>query len=194
MPDLKELLGEELYKQVSEKLGDKHKVAVVSDGQWIPKDKFDAVNEAKKQLETDIKDRDTQLGDLKKNAGDNVELKKQISALEETNKQTAANYEAKIKDISVTSAIEKALTAANAKFPDLLLGKIDKNKIELLQDGTIKGLEDQLTTLKTSYKDLFGETVITGGKPGGGGNPNPDPDFSKMSDEEYYRHMQSQQK
>lgn len=192
--DLKELLGEELHKQLMEKLGDKHKVAVVSDGTWFPKDKFDAVNEAKKQLEVDIKDRDTQLGELKKNVGDNEEFKKQIGQLQADNKKKDEDYQSKLKDISVTSAIEKALTAANAKFPDLLLGKIDKAKIELLQDGTIKGLEDQLAPLKESYKDLFGETKIIGGQPGGGGNPDPNPDPAKLSDEEFYKQALKEEK
>jgi membrane-associated HD superfamily phosphohydrolase len=160
----------------------------------IPKHRFDEVNEAKKQLETDIKDRDTQLSDIKKSAGDNEELKKQIGLLQTDNIKKDEDYQAKIKDISVTSAIEKALTAANAKFPDLLLGKIDKEKIELLQDGTIKGLEDQLTPLKESYKDLFGETKIVGGQPGSGGNPDPNPDPSKMTDEEFYKQALKEEK
>jgi hypothetical protein len=192
--DLKEMLGEEMYKQVMEKLGDKHKIAIVSDGNWIPKDTFNQVNEAKKQLETDLKDRDNQLVELKKNAGDNETLKQQIGELQKANKTAADGYEAKIKDMQISAAIEKGLSAANAKFPDLLIGKIDKSKIELLQDGTVKGLEDQLTPLKESYKDLFGEERIAGGTPGGGGNPNPGPDTSQMSDEEYFRQMEAQQK
>ena len=51
---LKKLLGEELYNQVSQKLGDK-KIDVINNGQWIPKQKFDDVikekNEYKSKLE-----------------------------------------------------------------------------------------------------------------------------------------------
>ena len=51
---LKEILGEELYNQVSQKLGDK-KIDIINNGQWIPKSKFDDVikekNNYKKQLE-----------------------------------------------------------------------------------------------------------------------------------------------
>lgn len=46
MMDLKELLGEDLYNQVVEKAGDK-KLAVVNDGNWFPKEKFDEVNNTK---------------------------------------------------------------------------------------------------------------------------------------------------
>ncbi|MCY9511713.1 phage scaffolding protein, partial [Paenibacillus larvae] len=52
---------------------------------YIPKHRFDEVNEAKKQLEVDIKDRDKQLSELKKNVGDNEELKKQIEQLQGEN-------------------------------------------------------------------------------------------------------------
>jgi hypothetical protein len=192
--DLKELLGEEMYKQLMEKLGDKAKVAIVSDGQWIPKDKFDQANEAKKQLETDLKDRDTQLTDLKKSAGDNAVLTKQIGDLQEANKQTSLTFETKIKDMSLDSAIEKALQGANAKFPDLLMGKIDRAKIEVLADGTVKGLEDQLKPLKESYKDLFGEERITGSNLNGGGNPNHEQSQSQVSDEEFFRNATKDEK
>ena len=66
---LKELLGEELYSQVTEKLGDKK--IMVDDGNFIPKSRFDQVNQAKKELEVQLKDRDTQLADLSKNNKDN---------------------------------------------------------------------------------------------------------------------------
>lgn len=61
--DLKELLGEELYKQVIEKTGDK-KIALVSDGNWIPKEKFNELNENTKDLKKQLKDRDAQLAEL----------------------------------------------------------------------------------------------------------------------------------
>ena len=60
--NLKELLGEELYNQLMEKLGDKHKVAIISDGNWIPKEKFDNLNEEKKQYKTQVDDLNRQLG------------------------------------------------------------------------------------------------------------------------------------
>lgn len=46
MKELKEILGKELYERVNEKLGD-DKIAIVSDGNWIPKKKFDEVNKQK---------------------------------------------------------------------------------------------------------------------------------------------------
>lgn len=63
---------------------------------FMPKDKYNEVNEAKKQLESDIKERDKQLKDLGDKVKGNEELEKQIKELQETNKKVAGDYEVKI--------------------------------------------------------------------------------------------------
>ncbi|WP_270167570.1 phage scaffolding protein [Paenibacillus sp. SYP-B4298] len=145
---------------------------------FIPKARFDEVNNAKKAAEKDVADRDAQLEELKKSSGDAEALKQQIEKLQGENKSAKEKYEAQLKDLQITTAIEKALAAANAKHADLLIGKINKEKIELLQDGSVKGLEDQIKPLKESYAELFateeeGGTKFKGAKPpegsGGGG-------------------------
>ncbi len=67
--DLKELLGEELYNQVIQKVGD-NRIDIVSNGNWIPKDKFDALDEQ-------LKNANTTITDLKKSNKDNEELTNQ---------------------------------------------------------------------------------------------------------------------
>lgn len=62
---LKEILGEELYNQVQEKLGDK-KVDVVNSGQWIPKEKFDKVINEKNNLKKQLEEIDTDAIDKQK--------------------------------------------------------------------------------------------------------------------------------
>lgn len=167
--DLRELLGEELYNQVIAKLGDK-KIAVVSDGNWIPKDKFNELNNEKNTLKETADQLRADLKEMKEKAKGNDALTSQITALET---QLQEN-ETKIKDVRTSAAIERELLKANAKFPDLLVGKFDKSKVEVLEDGTVKGLEDQLKVIKESYKDLFGETQIAGTPPRKGDPPNPD--------------------
>jgi len=163
--DLKELLGEDLYNQVMVKLGDKHKIAIVSDGNWIPKDKFNEINEAKKQAEEVLKERDKQLADLKKAAESNEELRKQIEQLQADNKAAAEKYEARIKEMAITTAIKLAV-AGQVHDPDLVATLLDKTKIEIDESGNVKaGLDDQLKSLRESKGFLFIEQKSSTGQP-----------------------------
>lgn len=176
---LEQLLGDDLYKQVTEKLGDK-KIAIVSDGTWIPKSKFDDVNEEKKELKTQLEQRDKQLKDLGDKAKGNEDLEKQIKELQDLNKTTKESYEAKIKDMAINSAIQSKLT--DTKYPDLLMTKFDKSKLSVQEDGSIIGIDEQLTAIKEQYKDLF-VPKITGGDPynkGGGPSVVTKDQFNKM--------------
>ncbi len=125
---------------------------------FIPKSRFDEVNDAKKDLEQQLKDRDKQLDDLSKKAKDYEELSKQIQDLQEANKTTKEQYEAKIKEMKIEAAIREKLT--DTKYPDLLVSKFDKAKLSLSEDGSqVFGIDDQLTALKEQYKDLFTPNV-----------------------------------
>ena len=194
---LKELLGEELFGQVTAALKGKGKdnkdvELIINDGNYIPRAKFNELNEKVKSLEKEIATRDEQLKDLGEKAKGNEELTKQIAALTEANTKTKAEYEAKLKDITLNTAIEKALTANQAKYVDLLVGKIDKSKL-VLDGEKVIGLDEQITGLKEAFKDLFGETRITGKdeQSNPGANPTQKP-ISEMSMEEYAKFWQEQ--
>ena len=139
---------------------------------YIPKARFDEVNNAKKDLENQLKDRDKQLKDLQEKVKGNEELEKTIKELQETNKKAVADYEAKIKNITLDNAIKLALKEHKAKYEDLLLGKFDRDKLTIKDDGTIEGLEEQIKALKEGYKDLF-EQPLSGQTPNNtGDNPS----------------------
>lgn len=129
---------------------------------FIPKDKYNEVSEAKKQLENDIKERDKQLKDLEGEVKGNEELEKTIKVLQETNKTTKEQYEAKLKDMTINAAIQSKLT--DTKYPDLLTAKFDKTKLAVNTDGSVTGIDEQLTAIKEQYKDLF-MPVIEGREP-----------------------------
>lgn len=169
---------------------------------YIPKARFDEVNEAKKKSEEALKERDGQLSDLKKSAGDNEALKGQIDQLQKDNKKKDEEYQAKLRDMSISTAIKLAVTG-DAHDPDLVATLLDKAKVEVNQDGSVKaGLEEQLKALRESKAFLFVEkketdpTKLKGANPAEGNrNPNPNqPDYEKMTDEEYYTYLQSQTK
>src|SRR5690606_21916104 len=108
----------------------------------IPKEKYNSLSETKKQLEKDIQDRDNQLSDLKKNVGDNEDLKQKIQTLQDENKQAKANFEKQTKELQLNTALKLSL-AGKVHDPDIVLGLLDKEKIELDEHGNVKAGFDE---------------------------------------------------
>ena len=141
------------------------------DQNYIPKERFDEVNNSLKELKGQLADRDKQLKEIGDKVKDNEGLTKQIADLQEANKKTAGDYEAKLKDITINLAIQAKLT--DTKYADLLTGKFNKSKLVVSADGTVSGIDEQLTAIKETYKDLFTPVVTGKGKPNNtGGSPN----------------------
>ena len=143
---------------------------------FIPKDKYNEVAEAKKKLEADIQERDNQLEQLKNAAGNSEELKAQIEQLQAENQKAAEEWQAKMAQMQLDFAIEKALAAAKAKNPKAVKALLDMEKVKL--DGEqLLGLDDQLKAIQQSDPYLFGESgkVGSGTNPPGAGNPETNP-------------------
>ncbi|HHU82572.1 MAG TPA: hypothetical protein GXZ26_06175, partial [Firmicutes bacterium] len=133
---------------------------------FIPKDKYNEAAEAKKKLEADIQERDKQLEQLKNAAGNSEELKAQIEQLQAENQKAAEEWQAKMAQMQLDFAIEKALTTAKAKNAKAVKALLDMEKVKL--DGEqLLGLDEQLKELQKSDAYLFGEP----GRVGGGTNP-----------------------
>jgi hypothetical protein len=169
---LEQLMALGMSEEVAKKVLESHQKAIKDN--YIPLSRFNEVNEAKKQLETDIKGRDKQLKDLGEKAKGNEDLEKQIKDLQETNKKTKADYDSKVKNITLDNAIKLSLKDNKAKHEDLLIGKFDREKLTIKEDGTVEGLDEQINTLKEGYKDLF-EQPLKGHEPNNIGEP-PNPD------------------
>lgn len=146
---------------------------------FIPKSRFDEVNEAKKQLEKDVASRDAQLETLKNSTGDVESMKKQITELQTQNATDKANYEAQLKKLQIENAVEKALIGAKAKNIKAVKALLDLENAEL--DGeTIKGLDEQLKKLQESEDSKFlfdvqssNKQQFKGFKPGESGDGKP---------------------
>ena len=120
---------------------------------FIPKARFDEVNDSKKQLEADIKVRDKQLNDLKSVDAD--ALKDEIKKLEDTNKANKDKYDADIKALKISTAVKSAVKAAKAKNDKAVMALLDLEGAELADDDTIKGLDKQLKSLLESDDTKF---------------------------------------
>lgn len=127
---------------------------------YVPKERFDEVNESKKKLEASAKEHETQMETLKAAAGDNEELKKQISDLQNQNKEKEAEYQEQIKEMKLTNAIKLAISDS-AQDCDLVAGLIDKGKLILGDDGKVTGLEEQVKALRERKSFLFREEKKT---------------------------------
>lgn len=172
--DIRELLGDELYSQVAEKLGDK-KIAVVSDGTWIPKAKFDEVNEAKNEFKTMLEQRDSQLEELKGKAQGHEQLSAEIESLKKLNNETKTEYENRIKEQQFSFALEQAIRDAKARNPKAVKALINSEAVTL-NDGQLNGLKEQLDALRESDSYLFDTETKNVGK---GSNPGASPEFEK---------------
>lgn len=134
-----------------------------------------------KQLGDTVKARDKQLEDLKKSAGDNEDLQKQIDALTKQNKDQKAAYDKELATVKLTAAVDTELTAAGSKSNiavRALLAEFLQNAT--VQDGKVVSKENgQSVTLgakleamkKDAASDfLFSAATRKGWKPGEGGD------------------------
>src|SRR5690625_829039 len=150
---LKELLGEELYSQVIEKAGD-NKIAIVSDGNWIPKEKFDVKNQEVKDLQEQLNNRDEQLEELKKIDAEGLQAK--IDELQQANEQTKTEYEEKLQQQALEHRLENTLKDSGVRNVKAVKALLDTENIKL--DGeTLLGLDDQLKGLQESDPYLFAQ-------------------------------------
>lgn len=125
-------------------------------------------------VKNQLKEANSTITDLKKNNADNEALQTKVKEYEDTIKNQKADYEAKVRNLTLDSAIEKALSNANAKHRDLLSSKIDREKLVIGNDGKVTGLDEQIKGLKDNYKDLFEEKItgIPPANPEGGSRGN----------------------
>ncbi|EPD52766.1 hypothetical protein HMPREF1210_01146 [Paenisporosarcina sp. HGH0030] len=170
-----EALG--LEKEAIDKIMGEHGKTVEGNKQKLT-DVTTSLDDVKAQLAQ----RDKDLKELKKQAEGSADLQTKFTELETKYNQDKQDFEAKIKETQLTSALKLAL-AGKVHDADLVATLIDKNTIELGADGNVtKGLDEQIKTLQESKSFLFvPETPgakIAGTKPAGGSNPGNEPPVS----------------
>lgn len=152
MENLKQLLGEELFSQVEAKLDGKK--IMIDDGNFIPKSRFNEVNEARKELDKKLKEKDEQFNEISKKYSENKDLASELEKLKNEKKEIIENYEAKIKANEFNYALDGALNSAKCKNAKALKALLDMESIKY-EDNKFEGLEEQLKALKESDSYLF---------------------------------------
>lgn len=106
-------------------------------------------------LKGQVADRDKQIEGLKKSAGDNEDLQKQIETLQAENKAKDEVHAKEITQMKVDSAVEKALTEAGAKNIKAVRALLDLDDAKFDKDGSIKSLKDQVDKLLADESTKF---------------------------------------
>lgn len=190
--ELKELLGDDLYKQVQAKIDEKNSTETdklkhvrytdLSEGKYVSKEKYDSELD---KLNTLITGKDTEIG----NANKLIEELKKASKGDEGMQQKISTYETEnarlqkeLEETKVNSAIKVALLEAHAVDTDYMTYKIkaalkEKNEeLKLDDEGHIKGWDNMLTDLKTQFPAQFtASSGSDGGKRNIIENKLPDP-------------------
>lgn len=169
-------------------------------GSFVTKARFNEVNTELTTAKNTIKERDTQLETLKKASGDTKALQDQITQLQADNKKKDADHAAELKNLKISNAVELALTGAKAKnntaVKALLAAFLEK--AELADDGTVKGLDDEIGKLTKGEDTAFlfdtsGKAKFKGAKAAEKSDPHNQPtgdDLSKMSYDELCKYME----
>lgn len=165
---LKDVDGkEDIIKNIKKGIGEK----------FVAKDDFNNKNNEVKDLKEQISERNKQLEDLKK--VDPKKLQEEIDSLKEANANKQAEYDAKIHNLKVESALDKALLSSGAKNTKAVkaLLDIDVENAKFDEAGNLENISTMIDGIKTSDPYLFESKEPTqkgfNGVEPAGGNPNP---------------------
>lgn len=167
MEFLKEILGDELFKQVEtavnawngneankEKLV---KLANLSTGEYVGKGKFDALNEQLIGKQSELDKANSLIAELQKATKADEGLQQKITDYEKEKEQ----LQAELAETKLKSAIKVALLSEKAVDVDYLTFKLNEKlkekgeTLELDENDNIKGWDSQLAGLKTQFPTMF---------------------------------------
>ena len=165
--ELKELLGDDLYKQVQAKIDEKNSTETdklkhvrytdLSEGKYVSKEKYDSELDKLTGKDTEIGNANKLIEELKKASKGDEGMQQKISTYETEN----ARLQKELEETKVNSAIKVALLEAHAVDTDYMTYKIktalkEKNEeLKLDDEGHIKGWDNMLTDLKTQFPAQF---------------------------------------
>lgn len=177
---IKNKIGEELYNKVLEKGLKPEDFDLVNDGSWIPKPRFNEVNNKLKATEDKVTTYESQIKDYDKLVSQNKELKGNYDTLKEQHTNDLAAKDKEISNVSKRFMVEQKLRESGAKHTSLLMKDIDLEKITV-ENENLLGMDPILEGLKTNYGDMFvtkqtnNNTSQSNNNMGGNDNQNYDP-------------------
>lgn len=149
------------------------KIGNLGGGEYVSKAKHDALQALLDGKNTELESANGLIAELKKGTKGNEELQGKVTAYE----TQISQLQEQMKQKEIESEIKVALLSAKATDIDYLTYKLKEKgeKLELGEDGHIKGIDDMITGLKTQFPNQFEKA----GNPRIDPNPLPKPDDNK---------------
>lgn len=170
MEFLKEVLGEELYNQMAEKINahngneankdNQIKIGNLGKGEYVAQGKFAALQEALNGKDTELTNANNLIAELKKASNGNKDMQKKFTDYEAENErlqkelqeaETKYAFEVMLMDAGVTDKDEREFLAY--KYESKL--KEEGKTLELDENKHIKGAEGIIESLKTMRPKAF---------------------------------------
>ena len=167
MEFLKEILGEELYKQVETAINAHNgneankekqiKIGNLGTGEYVGKGKYDALQELVNGKETELKSANELIAELKKATKGNEEIQGKFTEYEQEN----ARLQTELQETKLKSAIKVGLLEEGCADVDYVTFKLMEGlkakgeSLELDENDNIKGWDDVISGLKTQFPTQF---------------------------------------
>ncbi|WP_353419233.1 phage scaffolding protein (plasmid) [Staphylococcus delphini] len=131
----------------------------------VPRSRLNDKNEEIKELNAELEKRNDQITELQKSVGDNQELQNKLKEYEDSN----AKHADEMNKLKLNTAIKLAV-AKDANDANDVLTLLNKDNLELKDDGSVQGLDDAVKALREAKPYLFGaskkgKTPFEGGQP-----------------------------
>ena len=168
MDFLKDLLGEDLFKQIESKINEHNgneankdkqiKLANLGAGEYVGKGKYDSLNEMLSGKQTELDAANGLIAELKKGAKGNEESQGKITNYETV---TIPQLQAQLAETQRRYALKLALMSENCSDVDYASYKLLENlkengkALELDENENIKGWNDLISGLKTQIPNQF---------------------------------------
>ena len=133
----------------------------------VPRSRLNDKNAEIDELKAEITNRDEQIAKLHDSVKDDSELQKELDELKDKN----AEWQTKYQESQLNNAVKLAV-AKDANDADDILAFINKDELELQDDGKVKGLDKAIESLKESKPYLFAESKPSGRTPDDGKSVN----------------------
>lgn len=167
MEFLREILGEELFNQVAERVNahngneankdNQIKIGNLGKGEYVSTGKYNALQEALNGKDAEITNANNLIAELKKASKGNEEMQQKFTKYEAEN----AKLQAELQETKLKAAIKVGLLAAHCKDVDYVTYKLmenlkEKNEtLELDENDNIKGWDARLSGLQTQLPTQF---------------------------------------